>query len=275
VLEELPGRRLRFAGGRVTSHAHLLTRPDADAAAWGALADWLGGHPNRWSLLEAAGSPRPSVGQLKCEAFLDREFRMPLPASFEEYLAMRPARIRREFARYLRRMEGAGGAMAEVAPADRAPVLERFLELHHARAASKGERHPQIDGRLMRLLTSLDAGKALQLRVMALTIAGRTAGVALTIEQAETFYLFNAGIDPSHMNLAPGICLRLECIRGAIERERLNCDLGAGDFRYKRDFGGVPRDRWRVVASSPALAGRLFSGARTIRRRIRAASQAS
>ena len=88
------------------------------------------------------------------------------PASLDEYLAGRS-----RYRRILRRL-ARDGRGARARREDTEAALADFVRLHAARAARKGERHPQIDARLARMLAALRAAPSFELRVLEL-VAGR------------------------------------------------------------------------------------------------------
>ena len=153
---------------------------------------------------------------------------------------------------------------------DTEAALGDFVRLHAARAASKGERHPQVDARLARMLAGWRAAPSFELRMLELGARrppARRAGSGSTAGPVAWYY--NLGIDPDALPLAPGIALQLEAIRCAIERGRQRMDLGPGAHPYKLELGGVLDGRVDARAVSPAGRGRVVDGAERLARRAR------
>ena len=264
LLELGAGRRWRFAGRPVTSTRGLL---GAGEDEWAAFGGWLRAHARRWSTLDAEGIPRGALPGAATEP--SETPVLALPGSFDEYLAghSRYRRILRRLAR-----EGAVLGEAEDAPA----ALADFVRLHQARAAAKGERHPQVDERLARMLGALRSAPSFELRVLELARGGRRLGVWIGLERGSTAWYYNLGIDPDALALAPGIALQLESIRAAIDGGRRVIDLGPGADPYKLELGGVVDDRVDAKAVSPSGRGhavdgldRLERAARAVARRVR------
>lgn len=261
LLERGAAGRWRFAGRPVTSTRGLLGAGDEE---WAAFGGWLRAHARRWATLDAEGVPRGALPGAAAEPS-DTPV-LALPPSLDEYLAGRS-----RYRRILRRLEREGAVMGE---AEDVPVaLADFVRLHQARAAAKGERHPQVDERLARMLASLPSS---QLRVLELAQRGRRLGVWIGLERGSTSWYYNLGIDPGALALAPGIALQLESIRAAIDAGRRVLDLGPGADPYKLELGGVLDDRVDAKAVSPSARGwavdgldRLERGARAVARRVR------
>jgi CelD/BcsL family acetyltransferase involved in cellulose biosynthesis len=251
LIEPGPGRRWRFAGDRVTSERGLLCASGRDDEAWAALAAWLRARPGDWATLEVAGADagagRLSAGGLRPVPWP----RLRLPGSFEDYLAARSSVVRKGFKQKLRRLERAGAEVREVGLADREEALHAFLELHLERTASKGEHHPDMDGRLVELLARAGAGPGLELRLFSLVAGKACRGVSVRLDHQGVGYFYNSGFDPAAARLSPGIVLELASIRDAMARGLEDFDLGPGEYRYKHELGGVTEDRYGVVASSP------------------------
>jgi CelD/BcsL family acetyltransferase involved in cellulose biosynthesis len=269
LLERLSGGRWRFAGGAVTPHRRLLCAPHAEAAVWTTWGRWLAENGSRWSLLEGNGVPAAAGASPRATLEPVPEYAVQLPDSFEAYLAARSPGTRKGLRQKLNRLQRFEAAIRELEPAEHAPALERFVALHSARASQKGERHPDVDERLCRLLLTLPATGRLWLRLFELSAGGQVIGITVRIDYGSTAHLYNAGISPAHGHVSPGVVLELESIRNAIERGLTTFDLGPGDYRYKSDLGGQRRDTHRLIAVSPSLRGSLLAGAYRARRTLR------
>ncbi len=269
LLESAPPSRWRFAGGPVTAERGLLCADGAEQRAWGALGEWLRDHPRAWSSIDGAGLPEEAacLPGVRCEwKWVPR---LELPGSFDAYLAARTRNVRQVLRRRLREVERAGGSLVEVHPADRAAALSELVILHAQRARSKGQRHPEVDERLARLLDAMAGSVGARPRVFALEMDGRRVAVTARLDRGSVGYFYNAGFDPSYARLSPGIVVEVASIRDAIDRGLRDYDLGPGAFDFKLRLGGVPvRRLWiRGASSSPVgrmagLAGDVYQGAR-------------
>ena len=255
LVEQSWGGRWGFAGGPLSPHRRLLCARGTEDQAWRGLWRWLATDARSWSEFEAIGlcgglpvPPRAFVaGQLS--------FASDLPGTFDDYLRARSAGSRKGLKGKLRRLEREGAEVAEVAPGGERAALRRFVELHGRRAAAKGERHPHVNESLVTLLAALPPDGEVALRLFELRVGGEVAGVTVRLDHHGTGYFYNAGIDPAHGRLSPGVVLELGSIRDAIERGLRHFHFGPGEYRYKRDLGGVPAPRYRVIAPGRSARG--------------------
>jgi len=260
LIEAGAGGRWRFAGAPIASERGLLCAPEERAAAWGGLDGWLEAHPRRWSMLEAACVPAEALaGGARSPVAVAS---IPLPGTFDEYLAGRSSRTRSSYRRALRTAEQAD-LLRAVAAHDLDAALADLVDLHARRAASLGERHPAIDDRLARVLREVSPV------VFEVVDEGRRIGVHVRLDRPGGAWSYTAGIDPEALKLAPGTVLELASIRDAIERGHRLYDLGPGDQPYKASLGAVMEPRADVQAASPSVRGRLIGAAAVSARRAR------
>jgi CelD/BcsL family acetyltransferase involved in cellulose biosynthesis len=246
---------LRFAGAPITPVRGLLVAPEHERQAWRATTHWLRQRRD-WTLLEGvAAGPSEPPGALLTPVHW---FQLRLPATFEEFLAARPAGRRREFRRRLRVAEREGAITLGAMGANARSGIEAFARLHAARAQTKGERHRVIDARLVRMLEEVAVRGAPELRVFVVEHGGMTIGAAVQLDNRHETWAYNTGFDPAAAHLSPGIVVRLATVRDSIERGVERLDLGPGDFAYKRDFGGEPYTRLKVDVTSTSFAGRMM-----------------
>lgn len=254
LIEQLPGGRWRFAGRPVTPVRGPQTLAGHREALWHSLGRWLREHHSEWSTLDAEGiETPPPLPRLRLAPVANP--RVNLPDSFDAYLAERSPTTRKGLKQKLRRADRSGAEVVEVAPCDRARVLETWLRLHQVRAGSKGEYHRGMDHRLSRLLEAVAPSRRLGLRLFELRVEGRTAGVSVRIDHGGTAHFYNSGFDPRAGSISPGIVLELASIRQAIEEGLGAFDLGPADYRYKHDLGGDRTTVLQVEAASPAAHG--------------------
>jgi CelD/BcsL family acetyltransferase involved in cellulose biosynthesis len=274
LLEVGPRGELRFAGRPATPDCRLLCSSGNEASAWAAFVKLLRRLP--WEMFEARGLSRKAVSALpEGWAFPLAWLGLRLAPSFDEYLSERSAGSRRALKGKLRRAAREGIEARPVPDGDRSDALHDFIRLHQLRATSKGQQHPAVDDRLRRMLA--DLGGDLRPRLFELIAGRRRIGVTVRVDTDHAAYFYNAGIDPHWGHVSPGILLQLVSIRDAIEVGLPRYDLGPGDFRYKRDLGGVLQERHQVAIerrglrirlgrSGTALVGRLRHSLRRVER---------
>jgi CelD/BcsL family acetyltransferase involved in cellulose biosynthesis len=270
--QHLP-RIWRFAGAPVSPERALLCPEQRRDSAWAALGRWLRENPRDWAMLDAQGvavSPNHLPGARRATVPV---LALDLPASYEEYVDERSQSFRAKTRKRLRRFERSTGAMRMVEAADLAGALRDLVRLHGLRAESKGERHPEVDGRLARLLELVAASDALRVRAFEMVVDGQRAGITVRIDRGSAAYSYNDGLDPAHMSLSPGILLELESIRDALEDGITRYDLGPGDYPYKRELGALPEERHSVRVVIPGMRGRMAVGVITLYRGVHATMQ--
>jgi CelD/BcsL family acetyltransferase involved in cellulose biosynthesis len=254
LLELGPRGALRFAGRPATSECRLLCVPEMEASAWRALAELLRTRPRDG--LEARGLSRDAASALPDGWAVPLSWLgLRLPNSFGEYLSGRSVGTRKGLKGKLRRAEREGVEARAVSDADRGAALRDFVRLHQLRAASKGQHHPAVDDRLVQMLELV--GGNTRPRLFELIADRRRIGVTVRVDTARAGYFYNAGIDPEWAHISPGILLQLASIEDAIEAGLRRYDLGPGDFRYKRDLGGVLLERYQIAIPGRGLRVRL------------------
>lgn len=109
LVERRSGRRWAFGGEPVTSERGLLCAADLDADAWQAVRTWLRAERRRWATLDCGAAPSAALVLPNARTSEISLLRMPLPDSFEHYLAARTAKRRWALKRKLKALEDAGG----------------------------------------------------------------------------------------------------------------------------------------------------------------------
>jgi CelD/BcsL family acetyltransferase involved in cellulose biosynthesis len=272
LLEELPFRRLRFAGVPVTPIRGLVCRDGEEARAWKAVTEWLRRRRD-WAWIDACGVSREICGLDHAVLMPEPWFSLALPESFDQYLTERPGLRRREMRRRMRIAEREGATTHAVEGANTRGALDAFVALHSARAQRKGEMHSAIDDRLAMMLERVAQRSVPELRVFVLRRDGQTLAVAVNVDHGGVSWAYNTGFAPAAAGLSPGHIVRLASIRDAIERGAGRFDFGPGDFIFKRELGCDPTERLKVGlgGGSPVAQGwRAVSLSRRYLRRVTA-----
>lgn len=249
LLEQGSLGRWYFAGAPVTSQRGLLCANGVESRSWHALGTWLAAHRRDWTTLvgegvSAAAAALPSARMVAAPVAV-----VDLPDSFDSYLAARSRHCQREMKRKLRLLETRNLELRRPLDAERA--LGDLSRLHRLRAESRNESHPQIDSRLVGMLASLAAARTMKLSLLELAAGRRTLGVIAGLEYGDMLYAYNSGADTTESGISPGIVLMLGLVRCAIADGLRRIDLGPGDYRYKRELGSVPLERFQLAVSSP------------------------
>jgi CelD/BcsL family acetyltransferase involved in cellulose biosynthesis len=173
---------------------------------------------------------------------------LPIPGSYDEYLAGLPSKLRHEIKRKARKLEVEGGPY-RVSVAQRDTLeehLDRFVQLHRTSEGPKGVfMQPGMEIFFRRL-----GEEFLPRGIFNLTfidVAGERIAGTIGFRHEGTFFLYNSAFDRAWQHLSPGMVLVAEDIRIAIEAGCSGFDLLKGDYAYKYRFGAHPRLVRRLV----------------------------
>jgi CelD/BcsL family acetyltransferase involved in cellulose biosynthesis len=264
VAFELVGSTLRFLGGtEVTDYMGPVALPEVGESVAKELFAALARRDD-WSDADLRGLPedREWLGWLT-EAAAAQGFTtevlddqngvapfLPLPGSWDEYLAGLPSKLRHEVKRKARKLETDGGPYRICLATGSTLVgfLDRFVELHRSSEGPKGVfLQPGMEIFFRRL------GEAFLPRgIFNLTfieIDGRKIAGTIGFRFEGTYSLYNSAFDHEWRNLSPGMVLVAEDIRIAIEAGCSAFDLLKGDYEYKYRFGAYPRAIKRLVVT--------------------------
>lgn len=230
-------------------------RDDAAAALMAAVAareDWrhadLAGLPEDGGWLPALAEGARRAG-LPVRVELDGLApAVSLPASFDEYLAALPAKLRHEIRRKDRRLRSAhpDARVVDARPESVAEDLDRFVALHRASAGAKGRfMVPGMELFFRRLADELTADGTLRLAF--LEAGGERIAAAMGFRFRDRFLLYNSAYDHARSALAPGMVLVAELIRDAVEEGRSVFDMLKGDLGYKYRLGARPHRVCRLL----------------------------
>jgi CelD/BcsL family acetyltransferase involved in cellulose biosynthesis len=245
---------LRFLGGfDVTDYMGPVgipgeRQPAANElmAAVATRGDWeradLGGLPEDGAWLEGLRNAARDAG-LAPDVGLDAVAPcLPLPASFDEYLATLPGKARHEVRRKDRRLREAfpDVRLVDASTATIGADLDRFVDLHRSSPGEKGRfMVPGMELFFRRLAHALVPEATLRLAF--LETGGRRIAGAIGFRDGAAFRLYNSAYDHDAAALAPGMVLVAELVRSAIEEGHRSFDFLKGDLSYKYRFG--PRRR--------------------------------
>ena len=263
VAFERVGETLRFLGGtEVTDYMGPVAVPDlGEAVAKEMIAALV--HRDDWAVADLRGlaedrawlrllTDAAEAEGLGVEITDDQNgvapF-LPLPESYEGYLADLPPKLRHEIKRKARKLTGeAGPYRVTIAHEETLDAfLDRFVELHRTSEGPKGVfMQPGMEiffRRIGRAFLPRGMFNVTFVEVGGLKIAG-TIGFRFE----GTYSLYNSAFDRAWQQLAPGMVLVAEDIRIAIEGGCSGFDLLKGDYAYKYRFGANPRTIKRLVA---------------------------
>lgn len=179
---------------------------------------------------------------------------LPLPGTFQEYLAGLSSNSRQNFRRKLRKVAQAGISIDAVNVQDGGALraaMEQFFEFHQERWTERGAEGGFPVGRVremhLHLAANLAARGWLDLRV-ARSPEGRTLGAIYNFKYNGTVYYYHIGFnnDEEWSTYSLGFCLLANSIEAAIGSGCHTFDLLRGDHEYKRHFGGYTTRNVRI-----------------------------
>lgn len=252
------GRVLRLlSDGEVCSeHLDLLSDEDKPSEVAAALASHLVTHAGEWDLLQLTtlveqdrnlGALVAKLCARGCRAARTpgtNLWSIPLPASWEEFLAMQSKSHRKQIRQLDRRvLEGPRACWIEVCDDqefDAAwPVL---VDLHQRRRQSLGEPgcfasrpwasfHYEVARKLL-----ADG----MLRLSVLTLDDRPIAAEYHLCDGTATYAYQGGLDPDRVSDEPGQLAMILCVKRAIADRHERFELLRGDEPYKAHWRAVP-----------------------------------
>ena len=263
-----------FGASYHVDYATLLARPDdlpavAEAAVEGLATPAVAhdpDHPAPWDVVDLrrlrCGDPAADAlaGAFGARAgsgwtvVREREDVCPVVtfepgADFHAHLGTLARKERHEVRRKLRRAEAAGVVRLERS-ADPVADLDAFVDLHQRRWGAHGLFPPTPGGNqsrafFQRLFELLGADGTVQLHFLA--VGGRRIAAGVWFEDADAWYLYNAGVDPDARGLSPGVLMSAKAIEGAILAGRRRFDYLRGGEPYKYEWGAVDEPIQRLL----------------------------
>lgn len=243
------------------------------------LADWLSEDgANSWDLVELTGvNPHdPSVQQL-LKHLSDRGasvyhrpgepcWRIDLPDTWDEYLAMLSKSHRKQVRRLERNSLANGNTQVRLATnADEVTfALDALIDMQSRRRAARSEATPFADPRFIGFLREvtqrmLAAGN---LRLQWLEFAGRSIAVELHLVGNKVLYAYQGAIDPDALELEPGRLITIATLRQAIEQGYRAFDFLRGDEPYKLHWRAMPRETVDIRIVPRSVSAQVRHGAR-------------
>jgi len=257
LYEDAPGT-LRILGGvDVSDYLDVIAAKGREEEVWHALLQHRAAQVVEWDLHSIrAASPTlalvpalaPTCGLRASSTLEERCPVVPLPGTWDEYLARLDGKDRHELRRKMRKLERELPGAHLRSHADAGgwdDALSDFLRLHRLSKAGKARFMDECMERFFR-----DATRALAAagwaRLWFLEWEGGPVASFICVEYAGTVGLYNSGFDPAHAKLAPGIVLLAHVIQDAIRRGIPTFDFLRGEEPYKQGFGSVPEDLFNV-----------------------------
>ncbi|MBM3934078.1 MAG: GNAT family N-acetyltransferase [SAR202 cluster bacterium] len=194
------------------------------------------------SLAEAAGYST----ELKEE---DKAPFMPLPATFDDYVAALPKKDRHELRRKQRRLAEAAPDRKEytcTTPDEVAGLMPDFFRLHKASSPNKNRfMNPAREQYFLEMAKDLASRGQFRLSVM--EIGGKRVAACINFDYGDSYLLYNSGYDTEYANLSVGLLNTALTIKEAIENGKKTFDFLRGTERYKYDLGAQDKSVYQLV----------------------------
>jgi CelD/BcsL family acetyltransferase involved in cellulose biosynthesis len=260
-------RVLNVVGCRdVSDYLDLLVEKDRETEVYTALLDFLESDaaPD-WDVVDLCNLPQASRATTRLRQLAeDRGYQalvevedtcpvVPLPETWDAYLAMLDKKQRHEVRRKLRRAAGQTEVgFYTVGPQhDLVAEVETFLDLHQK---SSPDKDTFMDARMQGFFRDVaqvfhDRG---WLQLAFITLNGQPAASLLSFDYQDSILVYNSGYDPeSFAHLSPGILVTVKSIEHAIELGRDRFDFLRGDEIYKYRLGGQDSLIHRLLIAKP------------------------
>ena len=256
------GQILRFVGGiDLTDYLGPICALDDRWQVADSLVSWLKETDLEWDEFDGHNMPVPfGFAEFLAERAdaagfsfeLDQEETsaiLPLPDSWDEYLAELKSKERHELRRKVRRI-ARDHPDFEIRLAENDTLdkdFKIFVEMHRGAEGHKGHfMRPEIAtffDRVARSFTELG-----WLRLHLLEIGGRAVASTFSFELEGSFYLYNSAYEPDAARLSPGFILVAHLVEDAITRGLERFDFLRGPERYKYHLGSqaVPLNNIRI-----------------------------
>lgn len=285
------GRVVRFLGsGEVCSeYLSLLCTEGKEEIVARSLAKWLaensdadrhdlqaGPQSNRWDAIKLSAIASNDLPIERLLVYLAAEgssvyrrpgmncWRLELPATWDDYLAMLSKSHRKQLRRLDRDFFRSGRARMHWVhePNQLENGLDVLVRLHQSRWKYRGrpgcfasERFLKFHREVALRMLAFD-----QLLMSWLEIDGRAVAAEYHLSGDRIVYAYQSGVAPKALDFQPGHLSHLATIRRAIERGDRAFDFLRGDEPYKSHWRAVPRSTYQVCVVPPRIGPRIRQG---------------
>ena len=266
-------RQLQFFGAdpNITELRGLVALPEWRGEAYRALVQHALDHTDDWdSMLLNGITPDVELGALATSPDFNwlyqlTDHELQLPGSWEAFRGGLSRNIKeslRKCYNSLKRDKLAFRLDVAETPAQLAPALERFFELHAARAGLAGAVHhwdvfraPEARSFLMDVCRRFAERGCL--RIFQLVIDDKVVAVRVGFVAGGCLYLYYSGYDPAFANYSVMTTCVAEAIRYAIEHGFSRVNLSTGSDVSKTRWNPTARVSRAATLSSPSMRSKL------------------
>ncbi|HEY0511579.1 MAG TPA: GNAT family N-acetyltransferase [Thermoanaerobaculia bacterium] len=255
-------RTVAFCGGGVSDYCDVVTDPDGEDAAVGALLAHLAARRDRWEVADFEPVPGESPLLRNAPDGLDTQTGLrdvcpglDLPDRIEDLRDVVPTRQLANLRKYRRKAEALGELRLQTV-ADRPweELLDLLLHLHGARWQELGEAGMLGGDGLRTFHREVAAGFHARgrLGLYALCLDGHPLAALYGFREKDAFFCYMQGFDPDHARLSPGVMVVGGVIEDVIRRGIRRLDFLRGCEAYKYAWGARDRETFRrTLALNP------------------------
>jgi CelD/BcsL family acetyltransferase involved in cellulose biosynthesis len=261
--QSVDGRKvIRLVGGtEVSDYLDIIALPDYKEGVYHALFEFFAAELSDWDEIDfhciPAVSPTQALQEVATEHGLVVQRRVedvcpviPLPAAWDDYLALLNKKQRHEIRRKIRRANREAQVEWYVTsdPDKLSEDVEVFFDLHRKSSADKEDfmSQPAMQGFFHEVARFSLAREWLELSF--LLINGEKTATMLCFAYDNQTLVYNSGYDPEQFaHLSPGIVLLSYHIQDSIAQGRTAFDFLRGDEVYKYRFGGQDAEIFHVT----------------------------
>lgn len=184
---------------------------------------------------------------------IDVSFDLPLPSSWEGYLAALKGKDRHELRRKLRNLSKSGEPRFYTAP----PTSENMQDFFHLFRISREDKEAFMTPRREEFFSRLarDLGEKGWVQLSFLELDGKRVATTLCFDYGDAVSLYNSGYEPEFAPLSVGLLCKAMTIKQAIEKGLKVYDFLRGAEDYKFHLGGKPFSIYRMVLTRGPLRG--------------------
>ncbi len=173
---------------------------------------------------------------------------LPLPSSWDDYLAGLSKKGRHELRRKFRRLENNG--TYEVYSVDGALSLDGSLDdFFRMMRDSRQDKAMFLTPKREQFFRHMaeEMARADVLRLFFMEVSGERVASVMCFDYGQVRFLYNAGYNPEYAPLSVGLLLKSTCLQQAIEQDMGYFDFLRGDERYKYELGAQVVQVYRMV----------------------------
>lgn len=259
-LHQWNGRRqVTFLGNGVSDYLGFILDPSCAAAAASAILHAVARERDRWDICDLqdldAASPlcvRPEThGMAHAVQPQYTCYRIPLPATCEEFEADLPHGLRRNLRRYREKLDRLGGVIFETTTEENSirREFETLIELHRARWQLKEDNGMIDTASLARFHREAAANLAREgmARLYTMRLNGRAVAAVYVLRDGECAYSYLGGFDPEFEQFSVGAIALQFAIEESIREGARIYDFLRGAEEYKSKWGAVCGSTYRLL----------------------------